>query len=188
MDPGILRLLILTLGVWGPLAIMALQVLQATLSIVPFYGVTIASGYVFGTLWGLVYALIGSFLGSAIAFSLSRRYGEKVVLKFVRKEDIIRFQKFFNEREGWALLLARFIPIFPNNLVSFAAGFTKMSFRDFNIISTFGYFFQVMTLTYFGEALSAGSVNWTYVIIVLILLVLGFWLITKKKKPKKKKA
>ncbi len=184
-DPYQLRVFIRKFGFLAPLVLIFLQTLQASFSVLPFYGVTIASGFVFGAFWGLIYALIGSFIGSAIAFLLARKYGINVLNKFVRKKDIVKFQHFFEGREGKALLLARFLPLFPNNVVSFTAGLTKMGFKQFNIISTIGFLFQILALTYFGDALSTGTVNWTIVGMIVLLVLFAFLIITKLEKWKK---
>ena len=57
-----------------------------------------------------------------------------------------------------------------------------MGFKQFNIISTVGFLFQILALTYFGNALSTGTVNWTIVGFILILVLFVFLVITKLEK------
>jgi len=184
-DPYALRVFVLKFGLLAPFALITLEILQSFLSVLPFYGVTIAAGFVFGAFWGLVYALIGTFIGSALAFLVARRYGVSLLNRFIPMKDIDTFQKKMVGREGWTIFLARFFPIFPNNIISFAAGLTNMSFKEFNIISTIGFLFQILALTYLGEALSTGKIDWKMLLIIIILAAAIFLLLTQFRRWKK---
>ena len=102
-DPEALRSFILSFGFLAPLSLILLQAFQTTISIIPSQLTTVLAGFVFGPLWGLVYSLIGAFLGSMLIFSLARRYGLKVASFFFTEEEIIHFILFFKEKKLAAL-------------------------------------------------------------------------------------
>lgn len=183
-NPQSLQDLILSFGFWAPLLLILLQALQTTISIFPSQVTTIVAGFVFGPILGLAYSLIGSFLGSAFVFQLSRKYGDELALKFFDKKEIVHFHNFFKQRKLWALFLVRVTPVFPNDLVSFAAGLTKMSFRNFNLVSTTGFVAQMILLTYFGSELSSGVMSLPLIVITVVMSLLLLVVLFRKKLKK----
>ena len=81
-DPEELRWFILRFGILAPLGLIVMQMFQTMFSIVPSQLTTILAGFIFGPLWGLVYSLIGAFLGSLFIFLIARKYGNKIASFF----------------------------------------------------------------------------------------------------------
>ena len=169
-NPEALKTLIISFGILAPLAIILLQAFQTTISIIPSQITTILAGFLFGPILGLIYSLIGAFLGSAFIFQISRKYGDQLALKFFDKKELAHFHHFFKQKGLWALFLARMTPLFPNDLVSFAAGLAEIRFRNFNVVSSFGFVIQMIILTYFGAELSSGRLS--------APLIIGFILVS----------
>ena len=180
-DPEALRSFILSFGLLAPLGLIILQMFQTTISIIPSQLTTILAGYVFGPLWGLVYSLIGAFLGSLLIFSLARKYGGKIASFFFTEEEIIHFILFFKQKKLVALFMARIAPLFPNDLVSSAAALTDISVLHFNLVSTAGFMVQMVLLTYFGAELREGSVTLPLQIITVVISFLLFLFLFKEK-------
>jgi uncharacterized membrane protein YdjX (TVP38/TMEM64 family) len=180
-NPTTLREIIVGIGILAPLAVIILQTLQTIISIIPSQVTTIIAGFIFGPILGLVYSLIGAFLGSAIIFLISKKYGNELALKFFDQGEIKHFRKFFKREKMGALFLARVAPIFPNDLVSFAAGLTKIRFRDFNIVSTIGFVAQMIILTYFGSELAEGKLSAPLIALTVLVSLLFLALIFKEK-------
>ncbi len=173
-DPEQFRSFILGFGIWAPLGVVLLHTFQTTFSIIPSQITTVLAGFIFGPL-GLLYSLIGAIVGSAFVFLLSQRYGERLALRIFQKRELRHFHHFFRHRKSWALFLARVMPLFPNDIVSFVAGLTNMKFWTFNRISTAGFVVQMAILTYFGAELTTGSWLINVVLVLLVfLLVLAF--------------
>lgn len=180
-DPGSLRSFILSFGILAPLGLILLQAFQTTISIIPSQLTTILAGFIFGPLWGLIYSLIGAFLGSLLIFSLARRYGRKIASFFFTEEEVVHFILFFKERKLLALFMARIAPLFPNDLVSSAAALTDISLFHFNLVSTAGFMVQMILLTYFGAELREGSVTLPLQIITVAVSFLLFLFLFKEK-------
>jgi uncharacterized membrane protein YdjX (TVP38/TMEM64 family) len=171
-NPDTLKQLLLSFGILAPLAIIFIQAFQGLVSIFPSQITTIVSGFIFGPIFGLIYSLIGATLGSFIAFFISRRYGKSVALKIFTKRNLVHFNMFFKEKKLAALFVARIIPLFPNDLISFAAGLTNIKWRDFIFVSTTGFIFQMIILTYFGAELATGTVSVPVIVIAIVLVLL----------------
>jgi uncharacterized membrane protein YdjX (TVP38/TMEM64 family) len=180
-DPEIIKSFISKFGLWAPLVLILLQMFQSIISIIPSQITTVASGYLFGPVLGLVYSLIGTFLGSSIIFFISRKYGKRLAVKFFHNLDITHFQIFLRQKKSIALFLARIAPIFPNDLISFAAGLTKISYLKFVLLSTIGFLVQMILLTSFGSGLAEGEVNITLIVISVFVGILFMIVLFKQK-------
>jgi uncharacterized membrane protein YdjX (TVP38/TMEM64 family) len=99
--------------------------LQTALSLPGATILTLASGFLFGSLLGTLYVNIGATLGATIAF-LSARYllHDFVERKFSKK--LTSLQAGFSNNAFQYLLTLRLIPLFPFFLVNLAAGLTKI--------------------------------------------------------------
>lgn len=168
-NPASLQEVILRFGLLAPLLIILLQIVQAIISIFPSQLTTIAAGFIFGPVLGLLYSLIGATIGSAVVFGLSKRYGKKLALKLFEKKDLVHFNLFFHRRKEWSIVTARMMPLFPNDIVSFAAGLTPIRTRLFLVMSTLGFIGQMILLVYFGAGLTTGQPK--YVIYIARILI-----------------
>jgi uncharacterized membrane protein YdjX (TVP38/TMEM64 family) len=172
-SPDKIKDLALSFGAIAPLFLILLQALQNILPLLPHEITAIATGFVFGPILGTVYTLIGAFLGSAVVFAIARKYGERLAEIFFDKKELVHFHLMFKNNGVWAVFLTRLIPIFPNDLVSFAAGLTGMRFSLFNIYSTLGFIFEVAVLSYLGSELSLGITATPIIILVAFIGVSG---------------
>ncbi|MDP3699174.1 MAG: TVP38/TMEM64 family protein [Nanoarchaeota archaeon] len=180
-DPEELRWFILKFGLLAPLGLIILQMFQTMISIIPSQLTTILAGFVFGPLWGLIYSLIGAFLGSLFIFLIARRYGHKVASFFFTEEERSHFILFFKQKKLLALFMARIAPLFPNDLVSFSAALTDISLFNFNLVSTAGFMIQMILLTFFGAELREGSFTLPLQIITLVISFLLALFLFKEK-------
>lgn len=158
-NPEALRSLILSFGILAPLLVISLQAFQTAVSIIPSEITTIIAGFAFGPALGLLYSLIGTFIGSALIFLVSRKFGTKIALHLFEKKEMVNFNLFFRQKGLWALFLARVAPLFPNDLVSFTAGLTGIGFWQFSLVSTLGFLAEMIILVFFGAGLMAGQVT-----------------------------
>jgi len=180
-DPEALRWFVLRFGILAPLGLIVLQMSQTMFSIIPSQLTTILAGFIFGPLWGLIYSLIGAFLGSLFIFLLARRYGSKVASFFFTEEEILHFILFFKQKKLLALFMARIAPLFPNDLVSFSAALTDISLFHFNLVSTAGFMVQMALLTFFGAELREGTFTFPLQVITLaISFLLALFLFKEK--------
>jgi|SRR3989339_1666561 len=182
-NPESLKQWVSSFGLIAPLIIIGLQFFQTTISIIPSQITTIAAGFIFGPFWGLVYSLIGAFFGSMLTFLLARKYGKNLVSKLFEEKEITHLTAIIKKKRGWSLFLARITPIFPNDLVSFVSGLTKMPLNEFNLVSSLGFLIQMVILTHFGSELSQGQIS-LKLILFTILMILFILVILFKKQAK----
>ncbi|MEK6938924.1 MAG: TVP38/TMEM64 family protein [Nanoarchaeota archaeon] len=169
-DPQQIKNFALGFGAIAPLFLIFLQAIQNILPLLPHEVTAVAAGFIFGPILGAIYTLIGAFLGSAAVFVIARKYGKSLAEHLFNKKEMVHFHLFFKQNKAWTIFIARLIPLFPNDLVSFAAGLTDIKFFWFNIASTAGFIFEVVILTYFGSELSTGLTA-TPIIIISIFVI-----------------
>lgn len=180
-NPAELRQLLLDFGILSHILIIVLIIFQTTISIIPSNILVILAGFTFGPVLGLTYSLIGSFIGSAIIFKISKKYGKGIALKFFEKKDLVHFTLFMKQKKKFALFLGRVTPLFPNDLVSFGAGLTDIKFYNFNIFSTIGFFVKMIILTLFGADLATGNFNITFFILIFLVSFMFLLVLFKNK-------
>ncbi|QHQ40809.1 TVP38/TMEM64 family protein [Microbulbifer hydrolyticus] len=126
-------------GVWFMLVI-------AVSIILLFPGVifTMGAGFVFGVIKGTIYVVLGTVLGAAIAFLISRYLlGERASNWLLAKVKPANLGEVLRD-EGWRMvMLTRMVPLFPFKLSNYFFGLTPLRFRDFCI----GNFLGVIPIT-----------------------------------------
>lgn len=123
-------------GVLAPALFVIVYVIASVL-VFPGAVLTAAGGVLFGTWWGTVLAVIGASLGAAAAFEIGRWLGRDQVER-IAGDRISRFDDWLGRRGFTAVLYVRLIPVFPFNLLNYAAGVTGVRRRDYLIATAVG--------------------------------------------------
>jgi uncharacterized membrane protein YdjX (TVP38/TMEM64 family) len=146
-----LRDFILSFGLWAPVASCFLMVLQALVAPVPSFLITFANGLAFGVFWGWMLSLFGHVLAAAVCFGISRSLGRVPVEVLVGKTGLQSADRWFAEWGIYAVFVGRLIPGVAFDLISYAAGLTRMRFRNFLAATALGIFPQTFLYSYLGR-------------------------------------
>jgi uncharacterized membrane protein YdjX (TVP38/TMEM64 family) len=120
-------------GMTGPLVYILVFTLAPSF-LLPALPITVAGGVVFGPVWGVVYASIGSTLGAGLAFLVSRYFARNQVKELLGPR--LRAIDEGVEKKGWIFVATtRLIPIFPYNLLNYAFGLTRIRFYEYLLTS-----------------------------------------------------
>ena len=174
---------VLSFGVLAPLVIVLLQVVQVIFPPLSHYIVGFLSGFIFGPVWGAIYNWVGRMIGHNVVFILTKKYGRPFVEKRVDPSAIERFDKVTNHKSAsWILLLIYFLPLLPDDEMSYISGLTKMKLRVFFWCNVFGHISGSMALAYLGAGVQDRGLGfWVFTAITL----LGFpilYIISRKTK------
>ena len=142
---------ILSFGTWAPVASTFLMVLQSLAAPLPSFVVTFANGLAFGTFWGWAFSLFGHTLAAAVCFWVSRALGRVPVEVIVGRAGLESADRWFARWGLYAVVVARLIPGISFDVISYAAGITRMSFRRFLGATVLGVFPQTFVYSYLGH-------------------------------------
>ncbi len=163
-------------GIMAPAIYVAL-LSSLPLLLFPDSVLVIAGGMIFGLFWGTVLTTIGSLIGAAIAFYISRKLGQQVVKKLIKKE-VVLFEK---KNSGFFLILMlRLIPLFPFKIVSYSAGLSDVRFRDFVLATTIGSMPGIIIYTNLGDKTTVFGSKDFYLSIVLLIGLFAISFVMKK--------
>jgi len=146
----------------------------------------IAGGTLFGGLFGGFLALIGNFLGAAVAFKISYYYGKEKILPRIPKKIREKFDKYSKKYGPASVFFLRINPLTSSDIFSYLAGLTNMSFWKFLAGTTLGLLPIVFLQTYLGETIQQHPLVTKISIIVgalyvLVFFVIYFWIRKKRK-------
>ncbi|MFH1839753.1 MAG: VTT domain-containing protein [Nanoarchaeota archaeon] len=144
--------------------------------------VSIAGGFIFGTWQGFLYNWIGRVIGTLIAFWLGRRFGRKIIRKFVNMEKLKKYDSFV-EKGKFILFLMYFLPFFPDDELSYLAGFSSMKAKTFVIIALLGHLSGSLALAYIGNGISL--IDPMFIFLSVITLIGGILFVFHYRKVKK---
>ena len=167
-------------GIFAPLAFIVLQILQVVITPFSHYAVSIAGGFIFGTWQGFIYNWIGRVIGTAIAFYLGRYLGRKIIKHVVKEETIKKYDYYFDKGKI-LLFLAYFLPVFPDDELSYLAGFSAISPRIFLPLMAVGHISGSLALAYVGNGIQSVKEP-MFIILSLITLIGGIWFVLHYRK------
>jgi uncharacterized membrane protein YdjX (TVP38/TMEM64 family) len=175
-DPGELRRQLDALGATAALVLVGIALVHVILPF-PAEFPTAAAGYVLG--FGVAFPLMVAAwtLSCVLAYGLARVVGPPVLDKLVGAERMARADALI-DRGGWQILvLARLIPIVPYNLVSFAAGATRVPLWRFTWTTAIGVVPLTALTALLGSRLQSPRLNdpvlWAVLGGVLALIALA---------------
>lgn len=165
-------------GIMAPVIYVSL-LSSLPLLLFPDSVLVIAGGMIFGLFWGSVLTVIGSLIGAALAFFISRKLGQQVVKKLIKK-DLVFFDK--NDKKGgfFLILILRLIPLFPFKIVSYSAGLSDIKFKDFAIATTLGSLPGIIVYTNLGDKTTVYGSKDFYLSIGLLVGLFAISFIMKK--------
>ncbi|MFO0977178.1 MAG: TVP38/TMEM64 family protein [Planctomycetaceae bacterium] len=114
------------MGHWAPLAYIGFVCIEVVVAPIPGLMLYAPGGLVFGPVFGGVLATIGNTLGAGLACWLSRSFGERWVQQMAPDSRFAKLQGLIERRGFWILFLLRLNPLTSSDLLSYAAGLTRM--------------------------------------------------------------
>jgi len=169
-------------GVWAPLMLILIQILQVVLTPMSHYVVGIVGGFLFGVWKGFLYNFIGRVIGTAIAFYLGRKFGRRIIQHVVKPETLQKYDKLFDKGK-LILFLMYFLPLFPDDELSYLAGFSSMRAKVFIPIMILGHISGSLSLAYIGNGISVKDP--LFILLSLITLIGGILFVLFYKKLNK---
>lgn len=150
---------------------------------VPGTVLVIVGGAVYGLWWGTVWSVIGATLGAIAAFWLARYLmHDWFQTRFAQRPIFQKLNKTLCDKGFSCVLLIRFSPISPFNVVNFAFGLTPVHVKFYALGTLIGIIPGTLIYTWLGvtgaEALSGGSLIPLFccLLLLMVLSALPLWI------------
>lgn len=163
-DQALIRDYLMQFGAWAPVVSIGLMVAQVIVVGIPATIVLFVNGVAFGTSGGAAVNIVGRMLGAVVAFGIARMLGKGAVEKLMGKiTKADQFEAWMERWGGWAVFATRAIPGMPSDILSYVAGFTKVSWKTYTVATFFGFLPQSIMYAWFG----AEATNWFWAVMMI---------------------
>ena len=124
-----------------------------TVSVVPpIAPLSLAAGLAFGSRQGALLLMTAALLGTSVTFAISRFFARALVERLVKG----RFRQLDEKlrRNGFmTVLFFRVIPLVPYEILNYACGLSRISFKDYFLATFLGLIPGVVVAAFFGGSL-----------------------------------
>jgi uncharacterized membrane protein YdjX (TVP38/TMEM64 family) len=175
-NPKRIKDVVLSYDEYSVLAFLALQIIQVIAFFIPGEVMQIAGGYIYGAFIGGLLTLLGISIGSAIVYSISRRFGKPFIRKIISDKHLDFFDRILRLGSvDYIVFLLYLIPGIPKDVLAYICGISDISFKNFMLYSTLGRIPGIFISTYFGARMYEGKKGILIVIAVVmsILFIIG---------------
>ena len=122
-------------GALGPMIFIFLQIVQVVLPIIPGGASCLAGVLLFGSVLGFIYNYIGMIIGSTIVFLLARKYEIRFVKKICDETTVDKYVGYIRKKKFEKIfIICILLPGFPDDLLCYVAGVSKLTLKKFLII------------------------------------------------------
>jgi len=138
------------------MAIFLVAYVVACVLLLPGLVLTLGAGFAYGVAVGVPLVWVSANLGAAVAFLLGRTLArERVAARVAGNPRFAAIDRAV-EREGFKIvLLTRLSPAFPFNLLNYAYGLTRVTFRDYVVGSLIGMIPGTAMYVYLGSLVTS---------------------------------
>ncbi len=141
---------------YGPLVYILAYTLRP-LIFFPSILLTLAGGFLFGPVWGVVYTIIGSNASTLVAYLVGRSFG----LNTENSSGLLqRYTTRLRHNSFETVLVMRFI-FLPYDLVSYVCGFLRIDWRGFLLATALGTIPGTISFVSFGASIEGDLANFT---------------------------
>lgn len=101
--------------------------------------------------------------------------------KFVKQETLDKYDRYISNK-SFILFILYFLPLFPDDELSYLAGLSKMKFRMFFLANFLGHIGGSLGLAYLGSGIDTkDTLFWILTTVTLIGFPSLYWLLKKNK-------
>ena len=168
-------------GAYTVFILTFLQFLQVVISAIPAAITSFASGMIYGVWGGLLISMVGTAIGTALTFYLTRLLGRRVLTLFISQKNIDKMEGFMDGNMSTLVMLIIFIIPSPKDFFPFFVGLTNMKAWKFFLISAIGRIPGMFLTAYLGATVA--NRNWGLLIgatIFAIVLSASFVIFNNK--------
>lgn len=125
-------------GALAPVAYVVFVIAEVTIAPIPGLMLYAPGGLIFGPWFGGLLAIIGNMIGAGISCGLTRSLGHRWLDRIAGHESMEKLQRGLNRRGFWMIVVLRLNPLTSTDLLSYAAGFTRMPIHQVALATGLG--------------------------------------------------
>jgi uncharacterized membrane protein YdjX (TVP38/TMEM64 family) len=167
---------------WGgvaPLMYVLIVPLEVVIAPVPGLMLYAPGGIIFGGFWGGLLSLLGNVLGAGIACGSMRLLGGGLVESYIERSALKHYDERLSNSGIWVIFLLRVNPLTSSDLVSYAAGLTRMSIWKVMLGTLLGMAPLCWIQAYFADQLLQAFPGLIYPLIIasIIYVAIVLWIL-----------
>ncbi|WP_226646056.1 TVP38/TMEM64 family protein [Mesobacillus subterraneus] len=138
---------------------------------------------VFGPGVAAAIAFPGTLLGISVMFFAARYGGRKFIFKFIKEQQLEKYQQYVSKNETLIMFLLFIIPILPDEIICVGAGIGQVSPKRFLLIASISKFFTATMLAYsveLAERLSLTPPQLMFGFSAIFIILFGITTISKR--------
>lgn len=159
---------------WMPAVVLAAFVVGSLL-VFPLSILVAATGLIYGTAWGFVYALAGTLLAAIVTYWVGRALGREAVVRH-GGQRLNRLARVLARRGVSTMIIISVLPLAPFTLTNMMAGAFHLRFRDYLLGTLIGILPGLLAMTVVGSQLATilqaedlGAVAWTAAAVTVVV-------------------
>jgi uncharacterized membrane protein YdjX (TVP38/TMEM64 family) len=165
---------------FGPIPGILLPLIEAFLPFLPLFLFVMANTNAFGLWFGFLFSWIGAVTGALLVFLLVRRFGQRKVLRIIKKHRQVKKLMQWVERHGFGpLFILLCFPFTPSAVVNIVAGLSKIGIYQYMLAVMIGKLVMIFTISYVGHDIRSLITNPFKAIVVGIVIVI-LWYVGKR--------
>lgn len=175
-EPESFRLWLDQFGAFDELVFILIRAAQTVIKFIPAEPLEIASGYAWGTVPGMLYCVVGNMIGTLVIFTLTRKYGKKILNLFVPNKKMKLIYVLEGSKKIYVLLFFLYaIPGSPKDGFTYFVGLLPVKLLPFMLISFVARMPSVLSSTLCGSSLAEQKYQVAILtfIVTIILAALG---------------
>ncbi|MFB1082642.1 TVP38/TMEM64 family protein [Jeotgalibacillus sp. JSM ZJ347] len=179
LSPERIRNWILSVGMIAPVLYVILYTFRPFI-LFPASVLSLAGGLAFGPLYGTLLTMTGATTGAILAFMFAKKAGAKrVEEKLGQRGEKLQHQL---EHNGFLIvLLLRLVPIFNFDLISYAAGASKVRLLPFALATLIGIAPGTFAYTFLGFSTGSDSAETIIIAVTIFAIIFIIPLLFRKK-------
>lgn len=163
-------------GDLGPLAPIALAMVESFFPPLPLIAIVALNVAAHGGFLGFAYSWIGVLLGGTLMFLLWRRVVKRFFWKVAsRSEKLEKAQRWVSRLDVASLFMLSVLPFTPSSFMHFAFGISDFDEKRYLITMLLGKGAMVAMMALFGQSLVSSLKNPVYLILAVVLWGGMYW-------------
>lgn len=168
-------------GIWGPVILSILFILQVFLAFIPGQALMVTCGFLYGFWGGFFLSWLSLVIGGEIAFALARRHGRSFAEKWISSDVLARWDASAKGQGMAFYAITLVMPLVPNDAMCYVAGLGSISRIRFTIANLVGRGLACLLTSAAGAF--GGNIPWQgWVMVIAVFIATGIaWMIFRNR-------